>query len=369
MFGKWITGTRNSIWSATYRPADAIIFLTYRCTSRCSACNIWRRPVDKSEELTWEQWEPIFEDLAATGIRSVELFGGDALLRKPLLLKMIRFCTENDIATFFPTNSSSLTKNIVGDLVEAGLGTVYLSLDEIPEMGTSVRGVKRHFERATEGIAKFVDARGEQRKPRISCITTVSSLNYQYVPDLLQVAYEAGADEYMVRGISEFTDLAVAKSAVEGVCPSPFYMSTNEHTHAFSYEQAVEFLAMLGELKSRRSEYAPMSIDTTNIDGLTEANLENLEYPRQTCAFATTKVVISPYGNVLPCLHYKNYHLGNLGRESAKNIWGNSKHRKFCGAQRKGEIPLCDQCSIKAYHKTLGTLVKDGFRSIGASRG
>lgn len=368
MFDKWIKGTRNSIWSATYRPGHAIIFLTYRCTSRCSACNIWQRPVNKSEELTWEQWQPILENLASSGLRSVELFGGDALLRKPLLLEMIRFCTANDIATFFPTNSSSLTKNIVGDLIDAGLGTVYLSLDEVPEIGTSIRGVKRHFERATKGIAQFVEARGGQKSPRISCITTVSSLNYQHVPDLLRVAHEAGADEYMVRAISEFTNLAVAQSSVEGIAPSPYFMPTDERTHAFNREQARECLSMVADLKSRRSEFAPMSIDTTNIDGLTEANLENLEYPRQECVFATTNVVISPYGNVLPCLYYKNYHLGNLRRDSVKNIWGNSQHRKFCDAQRNGEIPLCDQCSIKAYHKTLGTLVKDSIRSIGASR-
>ena len=57
-------GVKKSYNSYTYTPTDAIIFLTYRCTSQCAACNIWQRPVNIEEELTWEQWEPILENLA-----------------------------------------------------------------------------------------------------------------------------------------------------------------------------------------------------------------------------------------------------------------------------------------------------------------
>ena len=104
-------GVEKSFHSYTHTPTDAIIFLTYRCTSRCTACNIWKRPVNIEEELTWEQWEPILENLANNNIKNIEMFGGDALLRKELLLKMIQFCTDHGIGTFMPTNSSSLTKN------------------------------------------------------------------------------------------------------------------------------------------------------------------------------------------------------------------------------------------------------------------
>lgn len=113
-------GASKSYHSYTYTPTDAIIFLTYRCTSQCKACNIWQRPVNIDEELTWEQWLPILENLAKNNIKSIEMFGGDALLRKDLLLKMIKFCTDNGIGTYFPTNSSSLTEKTVQGLVEIG---------------------------------------------------------------------------------------------------------------------------------------------------------------------------------------------------------------------------------------------------------
>lgn len=356
-------GAKKSWHSYTYTPTDAIIFLTYRCTSRCTACNIWKRPVNIEEELTWEQWQPILENLAKNNIRNIEMFGGDALLRKDLLLKMIKFCTDNGIGTFFPTNSSSLTEETIQNLVDAGLGTIYLSLDEVPDIGESVRGVKRHFERVTKNIALFRKLRGDSATPRISCITTVSSLNYRYLEELINVAHEAGVDEHMTRGISEFTNEAVEKTIVNGIHPTPYFMPTDDKSHAFSEEQAKEFIDILGRIWGNRSSYAPMSIDMTNLRHIDSGDLTQLTYPHQTCVFATTQVVISPYGNVLPCLYFKDYHLGNIGEKDLSEIWGNSDHRQFCSQQQRNEMMLCDHCSIKYYHKTFIPSLKDVTRA------
>jgi len=355
---------RNSYWSHTYTPTDAIIFLTYRCTSQCKACNIWQREVKIEDELTWEQWTPILENLAKNNIKSIELFGGDALLRKDVLVKMIRFCTENNIYTFFPTNSSSLTEKTVEDLVDAGLGTIYFSLDEVPDIGESIRGVKRHFERVTKSIQLLRNARGEAKRPRIVCITTVSSMNYHHLDTLADIAYETGADEYEIHGISEFTTKAVAASAVDGILPDPYFMPTDDKSHSFSDKQARELLVILQRIRKEKDKYQPMSVTMANLDGLKAENLTELFYPHQTCLFATTQVVISPYGNVLPCLYYKDYHLGNLKNHDLSDIWGSEKHKVFCKQQRKNQIPLCDHCSNKYYHKPFIPVAKDVTRDI-----
>lgn len=355
---------RNSYCSHTYTATDAIIFLTYRCTSQCKACNIWQREVKIDDELTWEQWKPILENLAKNNLKSIELFGGDALLRKDLLVEMIRFCTDNNIYTFFPTNSSSLTEKTVEDLVDAGLGTIYFSLDEVPEIGESIRGVKRHFERVTKSIRLLKKVRGDLKRPRIVCITTVSSMNYHHLETLAEIAYETGADEYEIHGISEFTTKAVEASAVNGILPEPYFMPTDDMSHSFTEEQAGELLGILRRIRHEKNKYHPMSLTMANLEGLNVENLTELSYPHQTCLFATTQVVISPYGNVLPCLYYKDYHLGNLKNRDLSDIWGNKEHKIFCEQQRKNWIPLCDHCSNKYYHKPFIPVVKDLTREI-----
>ncbi len=344
-------GIKKSYQSYTYTPSDAIIFLTYRCTSRCKACNIWQRPVKIEDELIWEDWQPILKNLAQNKVSSIEMFGGDALLRKDLLINMIQFCSDHGMHTYFPTNSSSLKDKTVQELVNAGLGTIYFSLDEVPEIGESVRGVKRHFDRTTKSIQLFKDARGDSGKLNISCITTVSSLNYKHLEALAEYAHKAGADEYLIRGISEFTTDAVAESAVENIKPEPYFMPTDNKSHAYTTEQANELLDILKRIRINRKNYGNMNVSMENMENLSAKNLTTLTYPKQTCLFATTQVVISPYGNVLPCLYYKDYHLGNIKNNDLSEIWGNTKHHKFCNAQQKNRIPLCDHCSIKFYHK------------------
>ncbi len=357
-------GVKKSYYSHTYTPTDAIIFLTYRCTSRCTACNIWMRPVKIEDELTWEQWQPILKNLVKNGIKNIEMFGGDALLRKELLLNMIQFCTDNGIGTFMPSNSSSLTKETVRRLVDAGLGTIYLSLDEVPAIGESIRGVKRHFDRVTKSIDSFIMARGNSSTPRISCITTVSKMNYRYLEQIIDISYKAGADEHMVRGISEFTNEAVNISDVDGILPSPYFMPTDDKSHVYNKEEAKEFLGIISRIWKNRRNLHPMHLDMTNIRGIVNVeNLTKLTYPHQTCVFATTQVVISPYGNILPCLYYKNYHLGNILNQDLSDIWGNKKHRTLCCQQQRNKIPLCDHCSIKYYHKPFIPSVKEVARA------
>ena len=176
---------RASLQAATYKPKSAIIFLTYRCTSRCTTCNIWQRPEEPDRELTWAEWRPALDQLVEAGIEAIELFGGDALLRKELLFEMIRYCNERGIRTFFPTNSSSLTEQTVGALVDAGLHTIYLSIDEVPEIEGQLRGISRHYERVEKAIECIQRLRGSSALPRIECITTVSATNFLYVPRLL----------------------------------------------------------------------------------------------------------------------------------------------------------------------------------------
>ncbi len=355
---------KNSYRSRTYTPTDAIIFLTYRCTSQCKACNIWKREVNIEDELTWEQWEPILKNLAESNIRSIELFGGDALLRKDLLVNMIRFCNDHDIYTFFPTNSSSLTEKTIENLVDAGLGTIYFSLDEAPDSDESIRGVKRHFERVEKSVKLLKQARGDGKKPRIVCITTVSSMNYRRLEELTEIAYRLGADEHEIHGISEFTTKAVESSAVDGILPDPYFMPTDGKSHSFTEEEARELIVVLQRIRKQKDKYQPMSIYMANMEGRKVKDFTELTYPHQTCLFATTQVVISPYGDVQPCLYYKDYQLGTLKSHDLSDIWGNEKHKLFCEQQRKHQIPLCDHCGNKLYHKPFIPAMKDISRDV-----
>ena len=364
--GLLAAGATESLRASAFRPADALIFLTYRCTSRCVGCNMWQRPAESPRELDWEGWRPIMEELAASGISKVELFGGDALLRKELLVDMVRFCRDHRIQSFVPTNSIGLTEKTAADLVEAGLNVIYLSFDELPQIDGAIRGTKRHFSKVLRSVDWLRAARGEAHSPRIECVTTVSAGNWRHLPELLTASRESGADAHHLWSMSEFTPEVVEASAVAGTKPNPYFMSTDGASHRLSGDEARALWRMLRNLRADAARYAPMEVKMETIEHLDPGMLASLRYPRQRCASCATVVVLSPAGNVMPCPYFGDYVLGNLREGRLADSWGNEAHRVFAREQRAGKLPICNQCSLKFVHRPFTAAVRDEVRRLWA---
>ena len=53
----------------TIQPRAALLFLTYRCNSRCSTCTFWKRPhkEEKAREIGLEEWKTIIDRIQDAG--------------------------------------------------------------------------------------------------------------------------------------------------------------------------------------------------------------------------------------------------------------------------------------------------------------
>jgi MoaA/NifB/PqqE/SkfB family radical SAM enzyme len=96
----------------TLHPANLLLFVTYRCTSRCKTCTMWQRPVTDSE-LTLKEWQRLIDDAAPYGIDNVELFGGDALLRKDVTVPLAGYISQKGIQPDLSTNCNLLDSETV----------------------------------------------------------------------------------------------------------------------------------------------------------------------------------------------------------------------------------------------------------------
>ncbi len=358
-----LTGIDNSYRSYTFSSEGAIVFLTYKCTSRCKTCNMWKRPLE-GNELSWEEWKPIIGKLAQNNLRSIELFGGDALLRKDLLIKMVQLCKQVGIRTFFPTNSNLLDEETAMQLVEAGLGTIYFSLDEISSLNGSIRGVEDHFDKVNRAVQFIKKHRGSKKEPNMVCITTLSRLNYHMLDNFIEYANSIPFDMYMLRGLTEFNAKTIRSSAVNGICPEPYFTSNDSSSNLFNKNEAEELLNKLKEVKSRVKKDGSVPVNMENMDILSTENLINGSYPKMKCQFCTTQMILTPNGDVVPCLYYNKYVIGNLKKQEVKQVWGNKRHREFCAQQRNSKIDICNYCSIKFYHKSFSATVGSLFDKV-----
>jgi len=351
------------------RALDCIAFLTYRCTSCCRTCTIWQRAGSGVGELSREQWLEIVPGLARYGLRSFEIFGGDALLRKDVIFDLTSACRENGIATYFPTNANLCDHDTVRRLIDSGLGTVYLSIDDVEEEHDRVRGVSGTFVKVRQALENFAALRGGGESPRIIVCTTLSSLNFRNFPRLLEFLQHYPVDAVYPRPLGEFSRENVESSRLEGALPEPYFASSDGKSHLMSPAELVEMYRMIEEVKRSRPG---IYVNWRTYYSTTDDTFLRGEYPVKECRVASTVVTINPNGDVVPCPFFRGYVIGNLRDEGVESIWGNEKHRSFLEAQREGKLAICRNCNTRTYYtslpETLGYYAKRALERVGMYR-
>jgi len=329
---------------------DCIAFLTYRCTSCCRTCTIWQREGSGVGELTREQWLELVPGLAGYGLRSFEIFGGDALLRKDVIFDLTAALSGSGISTYFPTNANLCDRETVERLIGAGLGTVYLSIDDVDELHDRVRGVPGGFSKVAQALENFSTLRGCADTPSIVVCTTLSSLNFRNFPKLLEFLRGYPVQAVYPRPLGEFSAANVAASALDGKLPEPYFSSSDGGSHLMSPEDLVEMREMIREVRCRSY---PFYVNWRTYYSTDDRTFLAGEYALSHCRVATTVVTINPNGDVVPCPFFRSYVLGNLTREPLAQIWGNERHRTFLAAQREGRLAICRNCNTRAYYTSL----------------
>jgi Fe-coproporphyrin III synthase len=331
--------------SRRVRGVNSLVYFTYRCTSRCKTCNIWKRNAENQagSELPLEKWNAILENLRGYGIKSMEIFGGDALLRKDLIYDVIRFCSRNGIATYFPTNSLLLDDDTAKNLVEAGLDTIYFSLDDAGDGNDLIRGQSGTAALVRNAIQSVGRAR-KNGKPNIVVCTTISNMNYDRLPDLVRFLNGLPVNSIYPRIAEEYSPDNVDNSAVDGIRPEPYFTSSDSRSHLLSPSEVRAFRKIIRDLKKNADN--SIYLNYRGVDEAPDTAFTEGVHLDRKCHVCTTLVTVDPRGNVVPCPMYNKYILGNLLEDSLENIWGNEKHLKFIRKQRKGEIALCKNCWV-----------------------
>jgi len=181
-------------------PTHALFIMTYRCTNKCKMCTIWKRgrEIDIKNELSLDDWKKCFDMLGPDNLEVVELFGGDALIRKDVSIPLIEYITKrnNKIIVDFPTNSNLLDKKTAKDLVKAGVGRIYVSLDGTNEIHDNIRGNRGTYNHVQKAITYLVEAKKELsvNKPEIIVNCTISKSNVDNFEKIISIVEGFGVD-------------------------------------------------------------------------------------------------------------------------------------------------------------------------------
>jgi MoaA/NifB/PqqE/SkfB family radical SAM enzyme len=323
------------------RPANMVLFLTYRCTSRCAACSMWKRPIS-GEELTLEEWQKFIGSVPYK-IRNIEMFGGDALLRKETLIPLIRYCRKRGIPEVdLVTNANLLDEKTAKELIKAGISTVTVSMDGIGRTHEKVRGMPESFEKVTHGLEYLLRYRNVRQSPLIVANCTVSKLNAGGITEIAEYAEALGVDVAAFEYVGEFPRETIARSEINGIAPTPYYLAQN-NSLLLNIEEARELKKNIAGIKKHFKD-SKMKLFTRNIDILRPEDMVKGTFPFTRCYVCRYYITVDPYGNILPCLFYHNYQLGNIRKTKFVSLWKNEKHRAFM--KRAGKTEMCRHCIL-----------------------
>lgn len=329
------------------RPNLATIFLTYRCNSRCQTCSMWKLPAKEAEdkEIGFSEWKRIIDALHDAGIMNIELFGGNVLLRKVLLIDILHYLKDKGIKVFLPTNQIGLDEEVATAINEC-VDTVYISTDGTGQYQDLIRGQDGASARSKNTVSMLLRLRGSSPNPCLVCNTTVSRHNVTILEDLVEYAISADFDEIHFEYAGEFTREHIADSVIDGLVPSPYYLKQDE---SILVDQAGARL-LKGKLDEIKQKYTGcgLNISTVNIDVLSEKNLYEGTIPCGKCYVERTEVTVDPSGNVIICPFINNYVLGSLISSSFEEVWNNTRHKRFRQEQNRGNLEMCAHCILGA---------------------
>jgi len=330
------------------RPTNVVLFLTYRCSSRCRTCTMWTRQLAQpglaERELGLKGWSRFLHSIRHLRIRNIEMFGGDVLLRPDVFFPLVGYATQLGFPTDVACNGNLLTEAIARELAKTPLDAIYLSVDGVGELHDRIRGAPGNFDRLARGLETLLAARGEPAKPKVEIQCTVSALNIGHLHEILAFAVDMKVDTVYFEYVGEFPQEALEASCLGGIEPTCYYPRQRTSLLATA-EQARGLKEEIRAL--RRSPLCQrVYVSTKNIDVLREDQLVSGLVGGGRCYVCRTHIVLAPSGHLIPCLFFGNHVLGDVTQTPFDRLWRNRARRRFIRAQSCGQLPLCRHCIL-----------------------
>ncbi len=223
--------------------AKVYIEPTNACNLECRTCirNIWEEPLGEMSQTTFAQ---IMEGLHQLSSPPTIFFGGlGEPLAHPNIVEMVAQAKALGSTVELITNGTLLSKKRSIELIEAGLDSLWVSLDgATPESYADVR-LGAALPEVISNVASFQDARLGVRfyeyfvdyhlRPQIGIVFVAMKRNIKDLPAVIRLGSRLGAHQFLVTNVLPYTaemyqEILYSRASYDGIyIPSPYGTSLN----------------------------------------------------------------------------------------------------------------------------------------------
>ena len=322
------------------QPYKLTYAVTYRCNSRCTICNIWKKPY--KTELSLREIQYFFKK--NTYFNWINLTGGELVLRNDLvpIIETIVKTQNNLLFLNFPTNGL-LTKKIVQSVKEIlplhpPHFLVSVSLDGPEKLHDTLRGIKGNWKQAVQTYIQLKKLQSSQ----FDCYfgMTISTHNYNSIEQTYQDLNK------------EIPNLHRSDIHFNIAHQSSHYYG-NEHKHLEPNAGMMEHIHLYNEKKG--FVWTKIALIERIYQNLIQAYVQTRKTPIP-CVALSSSLFLNPYGNIFPCAMW-NYPLGNIKDYDGNllNMWNNKQTQKALDIIK---VKQCANCwtPCEAYQSILGNI-------------
>lgn len=318
--------TQNMMLEATLRQPrlNGIQFeLTSRCNERCVHCYIPNAKKNSGGDMPFEKVKSIIDEFADNGGLQVTLSGGEVFLHKDII-PIIKYCREKDMMITILSNLVALRDYQIPFLKEYNVSTVQVSLysmdASVHDLITTVKG---SFNKTKAAIEKLVKA---DVPIVISC--PMMKANYKGYKEVLRYAQSIRC-----------------KVNVDVIMMAQADLDTNNLANRLSVEESGE---VISDIIENNADYRKAISEMASFSNMMYANYDNfVKLPL--CGAGINDCCIAENGDVYPCAGWQDMVVGNVYKQSLKDIWDNSDKLKTIRGVTQGDFPQCLECEAQDY--------------------
>jgi radical SAM protein with 4Fe4S-binding SPASM domain len=261
----------------------------------------------------------------------------------PHLEASLKYASKRNIKTTITTNALTLKQN-AKKLVDANLEELYISLDGPEEIHNEIRGHKKSFQKAVEGIEEIFKLNPKQ-SVSIFCVITEWNIGHLN-------KFVAFFKDFPLKEIgfmhTNFTPQSVAdnhnmiwETKYKATASNVEEININNYDLDLLWEE-------INEIKHSDNTFSiSFSPEIVNKEKLNEFYLKPEKIIGKRCNDIFSNIMIKSDGSVIPS-HGRcyNLNLGNIYNNSLKEIWNTSKLKEFRSdlIKNNGLLPACSRC-------------------------
>ena len=204
-------------------PGTCHFAITSACNARCGFCSFARDalPVSSRHSATLAEATLACDILKRNGIGFVHFTGGEPLVH-PDFTAMVAHAAQIGMITTLVTNGALLTQKRVDTLVEAGLASVYISIDAascaVHDSNRGLPGLSARIRRANAALKRH-------QIPSSASVTMSRLVDYSALPEALRdLGFGAVTFSYPLRTLPS-SYLACAESPLVDFTPEELHAS------------------------------------------------------------------------------------------------------------------------------------------------